>query len=342
MVVSRRLSFLLLFLPITLLFFLLVGRLVPNVFAQTACSNDRNTGLVSGTSLNGLFGNPTGNCVIDPKAAYANFKVPTFDDLKSLFFTQNKTTPKFTISASSATIACPGGIASGQAHLQNMQNLANFNNNNALVDVQCNETHIDDIGTFKPFSNSSNTIILFVENNLFIDSSLDYDGDNYGLVIIVKGDVFIDPDAQRLHAVLIAQGNIYTSSTGAANTGVVPNSKQLNVYGSLISLGQSGQKIYFNRSLTNNSIPSEAVYYQPKYLVILKGLMTQSYQVEREIGPDEIPGSLPSPTIQSSPDASGNTGSTFKNPLCVYNVFRIFTELDLSAGSAPYPSPTCP
>lgn len=49
----------------------------------------RATGLVSTPSLTGSF--PTsGAAVIDPKAAFAPFKIPTFDDLKSLYYDQKK------------------------------------------------------------------------------------------------------------------------------------------------------------------------------------------------------------------------------------------------------------
>src|SRR5688572_5324993 len=53
-------------------------------------TNDRNQGLISGLNVSGYFGNLSGQCVLDPKAAYAVFKVPSYESLKSIYFTQSK------------------------------------------------------------------------------------------------------------------------------------------------------------------------------------------------------------------------------------------------------------
>ncbi len=62
---------------------LVVGLLIPISVVQAAttpCSTgDRNQGLISGSSLSGFYGNPTGQCINDPKAAFATFKVPSYN-----------------------------------------------------------------------------------------------------------------------------------------------------------------------------------------------------------------------------------------------------------------------
>ena len=65
----------------------------------TCQTNDRASGLISttGQGASSKFGNATGNCVIDPKAAFVPFRIPTYDELKSLYYTQSKVTNKNTI-----------------------------------------------------------------------------------------------------------------------------------------------------------------------------------------------------------------------------------------------------
>ena len=54
-----------------------------------AGAKNRATGLVSTPQFDPLtIFNTSGGCIKDPKAAFVPFKIPTFDDLKSLYFTQ--------------------------------------------------------------------------------------------------------------------------------------------------------------------------------------------------------------------------------------------------------------
>jgi len=75
-----------------------VGVLVSSTFAQNSCQRDtstnnqysRATGLISAPFISGRFSNPAGQCVADSKAAFAPYKIPSFDDLKSLYYDQSK------------------------------------------------------------------------------------------------------------------------------------------------------------------------------------------------------------------------------------------------------------
>lgn len=319
---------LLLFLPLFVAILLAYGTF-SKVFAQACVSSDRHQGLISGTSLSGLFGNPTGQCVIDPKAAYANFKVPDYNELKSVFFTQNTTANKMTVSTT-GTPNCPGGLSTGSVYLRNMTFPSN-----SIVNVQCQSTRFDDAGANGPFAvaGTTRTVIVFAENHVYIDSNLNYGGSAYGLVIIAKGDVYIAGTVRTINAIIVAEGNIYTTTAGVPITSTVPNSQQLVVNGSIINFAKNSNRIYFNRSLADNSIPAEVVNFQSKFLVLLRGLMTQSFTIQREIGPDEIPSAsiFPSPTSIPSPAPSTNPGSTFGNAFCVRNIFNILNVLNISS-----------
>lgn len=302
---------------------------ISKVRAQTVCNPaDRNQGLVSGIGLTGTFGNPNGQCVIDTKAAYARFKVPNYDELKSVFFSQNKSVASQTLNTTS-TPGCSGG------NTIFLKNLA-FPNK-SVVNVQCNFTHIADTDpTNGPFAavGTAQTAIIFADNHLYIDTDLNYGGDNYGVVIIAKGDIYIAPTVTKINAILVNQGAIYTTNNGSNFTSLVPNSQQLVINGSLISLGQvAGTRVYFNRSLADNNVPAEIVNYQPKFLILLRGLLTQSYTIQREIGADEIPSAsiFPSPTGIPSPAPTQNPGSTFQNAYCIYGVYNLLNKLNIAS-----------
>src|SRR5687767_12351828 len=65
----------------------------PPAFAQSCTSTTaRATGLVSAPQVTAgsKFGTSSGACIIDPKAAFTPYKVPSYNDLKSLYYTQSK------------------------------------------------------------------------------------------------------------------------------------------------------------------------------------------------------------------------------------------------------------
>lgn len=307
-----------------LLFFFTIN----NVSAQVICNPaDRNQGLVSSIGLTGTFGNPTGQCVIDQKAAYVNFKVPNYNELKSVFYTQNKSAVLTTLNSTSSP-NCPGGAT---IYLKNLS----FSGKTA-VNVQCTFTHIADTDPSNgPFAipGSNQTVVVFADNHVYIDTDLNYGGDTYGLVIVAKGDIYIQPSVRTINAILVNEGNVYTTNDGTSYTTLVPNSQQLVINGSLINLSQGAGRIFFNRSLTDNNLPAEVVNYQPKFLILLRGLMTQSYTIQREIGPDEIPSAsiFPSPTIYPTPSPSSNPGSTFQNAYCVFGVYNLLSTLNIAS-----------
>lgn len=91
---------------ILLLFLITLVLLYPNpytptpTFAQQSCpiqtNNPRAGGLISAPDLiasDNKFSNAAGVCVIDPKAAFIPFRIPTYAELESLYFDQSKLPP---------------------------------------------------------------------------------------------------------------------------------------------------------------------------------------------------------------------------------------------------------
>lgn len=217
-------------------------------------------GLISTPSISNNFGNRTGTCMISDKATFAPFKIPSYVDLESLFYTQSKT-PK---SDSDAT-----GEDGLSTALGTQDSIVRLSGN---LGMNGNVT-------------ASGTHIVFVKGNLTFASpmtSFTYGGDGKsGLVFIVKGDVIIEPSVRKIDAVIIAAGTIYTAGSGCSNTSPVLT-EQLVINGSLINLDPS-KPIKFCRKLATNEEAAEKINHEPKYLVILRNLLSETLQKWSEV-----------------------------------------------------------
>ena len=261
-------------------------------FAQSCTTSPRADGLISAPQVSATtkFGTNSGACTINPKAAFAPYKVPTFDDLKSLYYTQAKSSVR--------KDQIQGNPSQGEF-------TSKFTQNNIVL-VNGDLPDVNYTGTTKPS-------IVFVEGNLTIGNDITYGDANSGLVFVVKGDVNIASTVTRIDAIIISSGTIYTAGAGCATSSVTTNAP-LTIYGSLISLKQppdndpSASYIKFCRSFGNNSLPAEVINNQVKYLVILRNLMSNTFQRWSEVtetasptptAPGETP--APAPTAPSTP-----------------------------------------
>lgn len=143
-----------------------------------------------------------------------------------------------------------------------------------------------------PGLTNNNVGVIFVEKDLFINpssSQIVRTVGNAGLVFIVKGNVYIAPTVTRVDAVIISQGTIYTAATDSpCSTSQVSESspgvliQPLTINGSLIALNDT-LPIKFCRSLADNTQPAEIINHQVKYLVILRNLISDTWQKWSEI-----------------------------------------------------------
>ena len=132
-------------------------------------------------------------------------------------------------------------------------------------------------------STEKRTLVVFVDKTLTINTNILHPDVNSGLVFVVKGNVNIDKTVTQIDAVIIAQGTIYTAAASGSTCTVssVP-ATPLTINGSLVSLDPDNP-IIFCRSLTDNSQPAEKINHQVKYLVILRDLLSDTYQKWSEI-----------------------------------------------------------
>lgn len=230
------------------------------------------TGLASAPITGSIKVNVAGQkiCVENERAGFVSYKLPTYDDLKSLYFTQSK-------AAKTETTPAAGGYAAEDYISSSIA--AGYNVINIKGDLRL---HGDISAPAKP-------VIVFVDSNILINLSnssyqFTYGNPNAGIVFIAKGNIDIDINVKRIDAVLIAEGAICTAFNGTNCPAGNVNSDPLLVNGSLISLSSNSANIIkFRRLLPDNTQPAEKIHYEPKYLVILKDLFADTYQKWSEI-----------------------------------------------------------
>lgn len=127
----------------------------------------------------------------------------------------------------------------------------------------------------------NNRGVVFTAGNLLISQN-NIGSTQEGLVFVVKGNVNIHKDVTRIDAVIISEGTICTAYDGTACLDGKTITPQLTINGSLIALNGSAP-IQFRRALTDNSQPAEKINHQVKYLVILRDLLSDTYQKWSEI-----------------------------------------------------------
>lgn len=250
----------------------------------------RATGLVSAPAKDDKTKFLTsGACIIDPKVAFAPFKIPTFDDLKSLYYTQATTSSTVTKHA----------VLTGDKTEKDIP----------LTDTDHLYTISDNLTISNNITGNQSGVI-FVDGNLTIKPSnnkLTHGSTTSGLMFVVRGDVNINQSVTRVDAVIISEGIICTAFDGTiCPSGLTDpaTTSQLIINGSLISL-KSDKPIKFRRTLSDNSQPAEVINHQVKYLVILRNLISDTYQKWSEVGtttlPSPLPIFLPSPSPSPTP-----------------------------------------
>lgn len=296
---------------------IVIGALVylgsSKVLAQvtTNCtSGGQAEGLISGKNVAGKFGNTSEICILDPLSSYANFKVDSYDSLYAKFFT--KVNP-----SSSVQKLTFGDID---------QDSLRFDGNTSYL-VSAGNVRIRNTGSN---IGGSNTAVIFVNGNLEIEKNITYGTGTTGLIFVVKGNTYIHQNVTEINAVIVGQGIICTAYVSAAgNCAPSDTTPQLVINGSLISLNQNPldtTPITFGRKSADTATPAEIINQQAKYLVILKGLFTNNYTLQREINLAQVPTITPpppppqppaSPTPTPPPNDCSDNPLSIKNTICV-------------------------
>lgn len=305
----------------------------PNVLAVgTECQKDdslnaRAQGLISvGNNTNpvvGQFGNPLGTCALDPKAAFISYKLPTYEELESIYYTQSKSPAK------KAPWTCPLGcdLLTSVPSVPPGQGFSGDGIWLAQGDLNWSNTGV---------MPGTGVQIIFVRGNLFFGGDFLYPstGDSVsGIVFVVQGRVNIHQDLTALTAVIISSNTICTAHDGTTcSSSYFVSPVTFTISGSLISLGQFGP-IQFKRSLGpgDASIPAEIIEHQSKYVVILRDLFSGSLQKWSEVaGVPYLPTPGPTSTPTPSPTAGPPTPTPSPTPALTYK--RVFVGQNNNGG----------
>jgi hypothetical protein len=225
---------------------------LPPTFA--ACTtNTRADGLISAKNITGKFGTTAlgGACITGSASSFISFKVPTYGELKQVYYDSSKAT-KTSFASGFPNIADGVYLYTGAGDL-----------------------------TVGGAITGSGTGVIFVPNGLNIDTNITYGSGSTGLVFVVNGNINIASTVTRVDAVLISNGTIYTAGANCNTSSVGPVSA-LTINGSVVSLNPSFSP-KFCRYLSVNTSPAEVINYQPKYLVILRSLLAGQLQIWQEL-----------------------------------------------------------
>lgn len=264
-------------LPALLLIYSLLF-LLPNssspAFAFTCTSG--NSPIVNGLATTPTLGQnlvtSSGACIVnDPKATFAPYKIPSYDDLKSLYYTQAKTTSSVTKhDPITPGLSDHGNVNTDLVDLTGTKDHLYFINGNLIYNSASDFPQ-------NPAAATKRVGVVFVQGNFYIQNNINYTG---GLVFVVKGNVNITSSVTTINAVIISSGIIYTAGSGCTLAGNAGTNNQLVINGSLVSINPDDAvtAIHFCRNLADNNSPAELINLDVKYLVILRNLMSDTFQ----------------------------------------------------------------
>lgn len=205
-------------------------------------------------STSKFYTSPEGRCIVSSQTPFVPYKIPTYADLKSLYYDQSKSTAKKTtpITSLPASFTVDGiYVTSGDL-------------------------------TINSSPTGGGTQIVFVEGNLIFSDNYTYGSRSSGTVFVVKGNVNINQSVKQIDAVIISSGTICTAYNGISCPTSNVIASQLTINGSLVSL-DSTKPIQFKRNLTDNTQAAEVINHQPKYLVLLRNIFSLTLQKWSEI-----------------------------------------------------------
>lgn len=218
-------------------------------------------------------------CLIGTRAFIPQSFLPNYQEMKSLYYTQNKA-----VSIEKPTVTAGNITQSSSASPIDLSSSSNPVVKGRLYNVSGNLTVENNITV-------EETGIIFIDGDLFINTNLTHTNQDAGLVFVVGGSVYITPNVDRVDAFIITH-NEFCSAYNSVASQCYPSfyqASKLTINGSLIFLNNppppipTPYKPQFVRANANNRDPSEEINYQPKYLIILKEIFSKDRTTWSEV-----------------------------------------------------------
>ncbi len=206
--------------------------------------------------------NASDKCIIGSPAAIPQFSIPTYEEMKSLYVTQNKLIDE---------------TPHSEPHIFTNSSPALSQNSSYLYTV-------NDGGNLTVRQNfripKGTTVVVFVDGDLTIENDISDESDS-GILFVVQGQVKINAGVTSVNAFIITFGGFCSSWAGES---CISSVGKLTINGSLISFSPDPAKQpEFVRTNGTNIEPSEEIVYQPKYLVLFKGTFAKTLQLWSEV-----------------------------------------------------------
>lgn len=210
-------------------------------------------------------------CITGERAAIPQFDIPTYEEMKSIYFDQ-------AIQTSIVKQEITGNATVTDLNAQSSASLLHVAGN----------LDIDNSNLF-PTKIAPAPVVIFVDGNLNINKNISYGStsDLQGLAFVVKGNINVDPTVTSINAMMITFDQFCSAvnASGSCNATVTSNN-QLTINGSVISLAtDSARQPKFVRNLAsgNDTTPAEKVVYQPKYMVLFKDIFSRDLLIWNEL-----------------------------------------------------------
>lgn len=268
--------------------FLVVSYPPTTTFAQvTGCPSSGSTPIRitdnSGNSFLTVGPNSTitqfstqGKCVTGNRAVIPQFGIPTYSEMLSIFYDQLKTTPnKFYKNTPSLTgnftQTSLSGVGSEPQLFHIKKSSPSATDGNLLINGNLPQNKLR---------------VIFVDGNLEIGSNINEPPPKTGTFFIVQGEIKIDPSVTRIEAILLNYGEFCSAYNFPLN--FCPSSQDaqpLVIQGSVLYLNptpNSTPKFIRNNTSGNNATAAEQINYEPKYLVLLKDIISRDLSVWSE------------------------------------------------------------
>lgn len=253
----------------------------------------RSDGFLSFTTANPLqltkLSTTSNRCLISDRAKIMPPYIPTYEETQSLYYDQANLSNKTSFSGPT-DISLLSPTATNNYHLFLIKNIYNssgqiLNPGNLIISTTDNSLFTND--AINP--SVTQPIVIFVQGNLNINKDIKYGNRNAnsGLIFVVQGDVNIDPTIIEIDAMIITFGQFCSAYSTENSNCPAPsgNQEQLVINGAVISLSPTHTP-KFVRSLIDNSCAdcaAEKIVYQPKNLVIFRGIFSRDRTLWNEI-----------------------------------------------------------
>lgn len=223
-----------------------------------------------GSSTNVTRFSADGKCIVGTRATIPAFGIPTYEEMKTLYYTQ---------AVDSSTVFKHGASSTAQDQSYILLNNGGGRDHLYLINSDLN---------INGAINGGELGVIFVDGNLNIRNNITQPAPNKGIVFVVKGNINILSTVTAINAVLIDYGTFCSAYDFSAN-GCPPTntvSPQLTITGSVIYLNQTAgtaPKFVRDNSSSGNGLAAEIINYDPKYLVLLKNVMARNLTVWKEV-----------------------------------------------------------